>query len=103
MSIAWSDVTKIAPELATVPAATQTAILADVSAQLTTGAFGVAARDDLAAKHLAAHLGALTQRSVMAESGGPFQAGPRALEQTIYGREYVRLCQACVLDRIGVT
>ena len=111
--ITWSNVVAIAPELASVPLATQTAILSAVEAQLAPSQWG--ARYDLACTYLAAHLGSASI------AGGQGAAGPVTSEtvgsvsrsyaapaattantgSTSYGREYERLKKQLV-GRIGL-
>lgn len=104
MSISWTDVTNIAPELATVLTSIQNDILADVDNEVDDGAWGIFA--DKGKKYLAAHLGTLTRPGTVGVSGpvaseslgpmarsyatsGVLSAG--ALSSTRYGAEYDRI------------
>lgn len=105
MSITWADVSTFAPEVASVPSARQTQILAMVDRQVNATAWGDAAVDG--ALHLAAHYGVMSLRGsssaagpVVSESVGPVSrsfaapssgGGGDGLEATSYGREYMRL------------
>lgn len=108
MAITWSDVTAIAPELSTVPVATQTAILAIVQRQVDDDAWGEFADDGR--RYLAAHLasirgneGLVTSESLGAMSRSyalpPGILGSLAL--STYGAEYKRLTDlACAVPAI---
>lgn len=104
-AITWSDVVAIAPELSSVGASTQAAILADVYTEVVVDNWYSEARANRAAKYLAAHLATLT---VGARGGaGPVQSrsvgqvsesfavsvaeGSNNLDSTAYGKEYRRL------------
>jgi len=104
--IVWADVVNIAPgdaKIAAVPLASQTAILADVYAQMSAANWGT--RLDLGAKWFAAHLATVGAQGALG-AGGPVSehrvgevarsyAVPTAmnvlLETTPYGKEFVRL------------
>lgn len=100
--ITWSDVTAIAPELATVAGGTQTAILADVATEVIVANWPSQEKADRASKYLAAHLATLSKR---AGAAGPIQsqavggvsvsyavsAMAAVLAATAYGQEYQRL------------
>lgn len=105
ITITWADVTALAPELASVGLATQSAVLAQVGLEVTTGKWGSLERANTAAAWLARHLGAtfatggggsgeLQSVSVggvsksYATSGGTDLS---SLRSTKYGREYLRL------------
>jgi hypothetical protein len=111
--ITWSAVVAIAPELASVALATQTAILGAVEVQLAAGQWGT--RYDLACTYLAAHLGAVSLAGAQGAAGpvtsesvgsvsrsyaAPVVASSNA-GSTAYGREYERLKKQLV-GRIGV-
>lgn len=98
MAITWTDVTNIAPELSTIAAATQTAILATVAAQVPSSQWGDAQNDGQA--WLAAHIATLTKRrgdGPLASRGvGPLSQSYQSmlsfgmLGATGYGLEYRR-------------
>jgi hypothetical protein len=98
VSISWTDVVAIGPELVNVPTATQTAILAIVARQVDPCVWGDLANDGMA--YLAAHLASIRGNSglVTSESLGqmsrsyslpPGIKGSFAL--STYGAEYYRL------------
>lgn len=104
MSVTWSQVQEIAPELTSsvVPLATQTLLLAMVDAQIDDDEWGTFA--DYGRRYLAAHLGAQYASGgsvggqVASETLGPMSrsytlpAGVQgALSTTKYGIEYQRL------------
>lgn len=107
MSIAWSDVEAIAPELSTLAAASQTYILGLVNERMIDDDVWLEFADDGRA-YLAAHLGTLATGSgsgsgaVTSESIGPFSrsyASPSdddALDTTKYGRFYKTLLRMAV-------
>lgn len=118
LTLAWSDVVGIAPELATLDVAQQTAIVADVKAfVVNVAALGGDARATATAKYLAAHLGSLTKGDG-AGASAPLQSvsiggvsksfavsvaeGVSVLESTRYGREYQRRVRSSVLARMPV-
>jgi hypothetical protein len=99
MSIAWSDVTAIAPELSTVGSGSQTAILLFVNSTLVEAEFG--SKYTMGASLLAAHFGTLSVRGdgaagpVVSESVGDVSQSfggsmslDGTLDQTSYGRMY---------------
>jgi hypothetical protein len=101
MSIAWSDVTAIAPELSTVGSGSQNAILLFVNSTCVESEFG--SKYTMGASLLAAHFGTLSVRGdsvggpVVSESvGGVSQSfavfspngSDYALDSTSYGRMY---------------
>lgn len=106
MSIVWADVTAIAPELSTVAAAGQTAILGQVNdEEIKDATWPSVAKANRARRYLAAHLATLT---LSARGGvGPIQSesvgnvsrsyavsvseGSNNLDGTAYGKEYRRL------------
>jgi hypothetical protein len=101
-SITWADVEAIAPELSAVSTDTQTAILADVEAQLSEDYLGT--KYDLACKYLCAHLGTIARRNgsggaVTSRTVGPVSeaysvaaaTSTDGLNSTSYGQEYKRL------------
>ena len=57
MAVTWADVSALDPALASIPLASQTAILADAVLQVSPTTWE--ARTDLGVKYLAAHLGTL--------------------------------------------
>lgn len=61
MAVTWLDVLCIAPELATVPPASQACLLADVLLELEPDSWGV--KYDLAVKYLLAHRAAIFLRN----------------------------------------
>lgn len=106
MSITWSDVTKIAPELASgLTADQQNAILADVALLMSADAWG--SKLDMGSKYLAAHLGALAKGASANAPAGPLTSetvGPNSrswaaptlsatddYDSTAYGRRYLAL------------
>ncbi len=106
MSIVWSQVQEIAPELTdtTVPLPTQAILLQIVDLQLEDEAWGDLA--DIGRRYLAAHLGSLYASGgsaggyVTSESLGPMSRSyglptgvQGALATTKYGIEYQRLIQ----------
>lgn len=121
--ISWADVQNIAPEMADVPAASQAAILAQVYAELEPSQWG--ARLHLAAKWLAAHIGALWLRGNSGGTAGAVIAGPvtsqtvgpvsqtfaqggsssssssSSYESTSYGQQFERLRRSILLPRMG--
>lgn len=119
MAVTWSDVSKIAPELSTVAAATQNAILADVVTQLESLQWGTTARYELASKYLCAHLATIAVRGgsgpsglVTAERLGqmsrqysmPAKSKDGSIyDATPYGREFFRLRRQFVVSRVLVT
>jgi hypothetical protein len=108
MSITWSDVTAIAPELSTAAAGTQTAILTLVDLMVDDGAWGELANQGRA--YLAAHLGTVSGSgsgagagAVIEEKIGPLSrsyADPgtddAALGSTKYGRFYKYLMRTAL-------
>lgn len=102
MSIAWSDVVNIAPELSTTPVGTQTAILGIVSRQVANADVWGDLQDNASA-YLAAHLATLTRRlgngPTASEGVGPLNRSYQSLlqfgllGQTAYGAEYLRLAR----------
>lgn len=100
MSIAWSDVVAVAPELVTVELATQTAVLAIVARQVDPCVWEDMANDGMV--YLAAHLASIrgNEGLVTSETLGqmsrsyslpPGVMGSLAL--STYGAEYWRLLQ----------
>jgi hypothetical protein len=115
-TLTWADVVKIAPDLSTLSAEQQTAVLADVDAQLNEAAFSTAARYTLACKYLAAHLGVLVKRGadetpgpLVSESVGTVSRtyaigeamSDAALGSTSYGVQYQGVVRQTA-GRIGV-
>src|SRR5688500_9353808 len=114
MAIVWQDVVNIAPELSTLPLASQTAILADVALQMNADAWG--SKLDLGSKWLAAHLATVGPRRsgvggpVVSESVGSVSrayaasvaAGASQLGSTSYGLEYERLLLTLAAARFAV-
>lgn len=106
MSITWSDVEVIAPELSTLAISAQTAILARVDRQISDSVWGVFANDGRV--YLAAHYGTLVGRGaggvgpVISESLGPMSRSYGwsgmygALATTAYGLEYLRLLRLAI-------
>jgi hypothetical protein len=108
MSIAWSDVTAIAPELSTAAAATQTAILTMVDLMVDDAAWGDLANQGRA--YLAAHIGTVSGSgsgagagAVTSETIGPFSreyadtgADDGSLSTTKYGRFYKYLMRTAL-------
>lgn len=113
MAIVWADVTAIAPELSTVGASTQTAILAYANAELDAATWG--GRLERGRAYLAAHLATLSRRAgsggaVVSESVGDvsraYSTGDALasdLEATAYGKEFRRLIKTLPLARFGVS
>jgi hypothetical protein len=109
--ITWADVEAVAPELSTLPEATQLAILSFVGKQLSSEVWGD--RLDLGLAYLAAHLGTISKRGgtgpggvIASETVGPSSrsyavaaAAPGALGSTLYGQEYQRLTQGLATCR----
>ena len=100
MAITCTDVTNMAPELTSVTAGTQTAILAQVALQVSDEAWGELA--DVGAAYLAAHLATVGKRKgsaggVASESVGSVsrsyatKSTAVGLSSTAYGEEYERL------------
>ena len=110
MALTWSDVTAMAPELADVPVAAQTEILATV-ADLPADVWASAlTRGQLA---LARHLGTIQKRrgaagQVVSKSVGAASVSyaalmnPSPLSSTVYGQEYERLVMTLSAARFGV-
>ena len=113
--ITWADVVALAPELGSLPIATQNAILAAVSVQVAAHVWGI--KYNLACIYLAAHMGALSlmgsngpSGQVIAESAGnmsrqyannsPMGTDP-LWDRTPWGREYRRLLRSLATARIG--
>lgn len=108
MSIAWSDVEAIAPELSSVAAASQTAILAIVNRQISDTQWGALADDGR--RFLAAHYGTLNlsenggSAMVTSETLGPMSrtyavsssSSTSGTSTTGWGREYERLLKIAV-------
>jgi Protein of unknown function (DUF4054) len=98
--IDWTNVTAVAPELATAPAALQAAVLAQVNAELNPAIWG--ARVDVGRAWLAAHLATLALRKgisgmVTGQTAGPvsLSLSPLILSKTsfaltTYGLEFER-------------
>ena len=96
--IIWSDVLVVAPELSTVPSASQAAFIADAYAEMNPDVWG--AYLDRGAKYLAAHKGAVSQRRGQAGPTSNKRVGQvgqanavvsGALESTGYGEEFLRI------------
>jgi hypothetical protein len=112
MSIAWEDVTTIAPKMSDVTLSAQAMILAYVNEVLddTDDAWGDGALFTVGGALLAAHFGALQLRNSANGPAGPVTsmglgdasksfAAPMlttrsALMATTYGREYLTLCDS---------
>lgn len=103
MSITWTDVVGIAPELVSVETPTQAAILAVVDRQIDPDAWGAFADDG--ARYLAAHLasirgneGLVTSETlgVMARSYALPPGIMGSLALSTYGAEYYRLTQIAI-------
>lgn len=107
--IVWADVTGFAPELTTVSAGAQTLILAYVNDEaLDSSVFGGESANmyKMARIYLAAHRGTLTLRGgtagpVTSESAGGLSrsygsgmTSSTGLESTVYGQEFLALCNA---------
>lgn len=117
MSIDWTDVTALAPELSTVDTGRQAFILAQVNSELSTAVWG--SKIEIGRTYLAAHLATLFKRAqsgsggaVSSESVGAisrsysvtsFSKNPSNLENTTYGQEYLRMIQTKALARIGIS
>lgn len=113
--ITWTDVTNLAPELATVPSTVQTAILAQVALIVGETAWGAAFEQGAAC--LAAHFGALSLR-VGDESPGPVtqettehvsksygftrEMTEAPYGSTVYGQRYQALLKTLAYKRIGL-
>ncbi len=106
MSIAWYNVTALAPELATTIPATQTALLAYVNAKIDDDTWGDTLSADMGRAYYAAHLatlakrrgsGPITQEAVgqLSRSYGPTGV-PGALGMTSYGAMYELLARQTV-------
>lgn len=106
MSIVWSDVEAIAPELSVSPLATQDAILEQVNdEEIHDDTWRSAARADRARRYLAAHLATIASNGrgsvgpIQSESVGSVSRsyavsmamGSSNLDSTGYGKEYQRL------------
>lgn len=115
MSISWSNVAAIAPELSTVGTDTQNAILAQVNGDISDDAWPSDSKADRARAWLAAHLATLVARAgsggaVQSESVGSVSrsyaisvaAGANELGSTSYGIEYERLCKAVPAFRFDI-
>lgn len=104
MAVTWADVVALDPELATIPTATQTAILEAVKIMIHACPWG--SKYDLAVKLLAAHFGKLWLLKA-GGAGGPvlkekvgqiersygniFSTSGKALDQTMWGQWYQML------------
>lgn len=110
--INWSNVTDIAPELATLPVGSQTAILAQVALQMNPDVWG--SKLDMGAAWLAAHMATVGPRRkgvggpVQSESAGNVSrsyaaiATTSSLAATSYGQEYERLVMQLPLARLAL-
>lgn len=103
MAVSWTDVVAIAPELSTVPTASQTKFLDIATRQVDTDAWGDFADDGIT--YLAAHLASIRSNSglVTSETLGPMSRGYAnppgimgSLALSTYGAEYVRLLRLAV-------
>ena len=100
-TVTWQDVAALAPELASVSAELQTAVLDQVTEEVCVEKWGTLARANIAAGWLARHVatiygrgqsGALSSVSVGGVSKSfSVPAGASRLSETGYGREYLRL------------
>lgn len=113
ITITWTDVVAMAPELSTVPLASQTAVLAAVALQMDVDLWD--AKLNLGAVYLAAHLATIRGRNgvggpVVAESAGSVSraysasvaAGAAQLGSTSYGIEYERLILTLACARVAL-
>lgn len=101
ITITWDDVVALAPELASISAAGQTQVLAQVALQVKPDSWGSVERGNTAAIWLARHLatvakrrgtGALTGVRVGEVSKSFATSSSKSdLESTAYGAEYLRL------------
>lgn len=110
MAITWADVEAVAPELATVALATQTAILAQVNSELSTSVWGT--KIEIGRAWLAAHLGTLAG---IEEGGGVVQSetvgavsrtyavSSGDYSSTAYGNEFQRLLMQLPAARFGIS
>lgn len=99
MAITWSNVTDIAPELSTVGAAAQTAILAQANTELSVSVWGT--RIEIGRAWFAAHLATVSNRrgtggQVTSETVGSVSRGYSAgtsegYSSSGYGQEFERL------------
>lgn len=114
LTITWDTVCALASELATLPAAAQTAVLDQVAVEVVVAKWPSQAKADLAAAWLARHLGTLAKQgggtaalqsvSVggVSKSFAVSSTDPGSLQQTRYGAEYLRLRRSW-LPRSAVT
>lgn len=107
LNITWADVTGLAPELATLPAASQTTVLTHVKAQVSVAHYGSEAKALIVGTYLAAHLGTIIAKKL--GSTAPLQSvsaggvsktfavsvasDSTSLQTTTYGKEYQRLAR----------
>lgn len=111
--IDWTNVTDIAPELSTAPLAMQTAILAQVNAELDEDVWDT--KVEIGRAYLAAHLGTILRRrgaggpvvgesvgSVSRQYSASIAAGAAMLGSTSYGIEFERQLMTLAAARFTV-
>lgn len=101
--VTWDDVIAVAPQLANTPLAAQTAILAQVAAQLAPAIWGT--RLAVGQVYLAAHLGTIRGApGYPSETVGAHKRDVSGdITSTSYGREYRRQVRMLPLSRVTVS
>ena len=111
MAVTWADVSALDPALASIPIASQTAILADATLQVSPTTWE--ARTGLGVKYLAAHLGTLYLQGQITAGGlveeeevGQVKrkygkiSSTASLDSTRWGQEYQRLLRLNINGRL---